>query len=252
MSNIQLKHPLTATYFLFLFLSTSCYQSNTIPERNGSTLDSKITGSVILYNDLLTKVLPYGMTVSIEGTSYTTTTDSGGKYIFKDVKYGTYSFVFTKAGYGTSRIDTFKHVNNNDQVPSIVPAKTLGAISTTSVTALEVETDGDTLIIHPTTSPEASREVSRGVRLFYGNLGSVSGSEYIGYSAVFGLKQATGSIRVGKDELYKMGFAPGSTVYIKAYGDSFVSNDYTDLNTGKRVFPNLNAFTVDAASFTLP
>ena len=49
-------------------------------------LTPKITGTVTLYNDLLSKVSPDGMTVSIEGTSYTATTDSGGKYIFKDVK----------------------------------------------------------------------------------------------------------------------------------------------------------------------
>lgn len=250
--HFKMKKTLTALLLLVIFIFSDCTQSNSIPERVGSTLDSKVTGTVTLYNDLQSKVKAYGMTVSIEGTSYTATTDSGGKYIFKDVKYGTYSFIFSKPGYGTSRIDTFKHVNNNDQIPSIVPNKTMGAISSTSITALAAEVDGDTIIIHPSTSPAATRDTARGVRFFYGTSASVSGSNYSGYSPVYGLKTGIGSVRVGKEDLYKLGFTPGSTVYVKAYGDSFFSSDYLDLNTGKRVFPNLNSITVDAVPVLLP
>ncbi len=248
----KMKRTFATLPLLIVFTFSNCTQSSTIPERVGSTLDSKITGTVTLYNDLLSKVSPDGMTVSIEGTSYTATTDSGGKYIFKDVKYGTYSFIFSKAGYGTSRIDTFKHVNNNDQIPSIVPNKTLGASSTTAISALATEVEGDTVIIHPSTSPAATRDTSRGVRFFYGPTVSVSGSNYSGYSPVYGLKSAVGSVRVGKEDFYKLGFTGGSTVYIKAYGESFISSDYLDLATGKRVFPNLNATTVDAVPVILP
>ena len=66
------------------------------------------------------------------------------------------------------------------------------------------------------------------------------------------LKKRCRLYEVGKEDFYKLGFTGGSTVYIKAYGESFISSDYLDLATGKRVFPNLNATTVDAVPVILP
>jgi hypothetical protein len=43
----------------------------------------------------------------------------------------------------------------------------------------------------------------------------------------------------------------GQTIYIKAYGESLIGNDYDDPNSRKRVFPNLNPTTVNAISFVM-
>jgi hypothetical protein len=54
------------------------------------------------------------------------------------------------------------------------------------------------------------------------------------------------------DELFAMGFASGQTIYVKVYGESYISNDYTDPLTGKRVFPNLNANSAAPINFVIP
>jgi len=49
-----------------------------------------------------------------------------------------------------------------------------------------------------------------------------------------------------------MGFASGSTVYVKIYGESFYGNDYDEPNQNIRVFPNLNLDSAEAVSFEVP
>ena len=52
--------------------------------------------------------------------------------------------------------------------------------------------------------------------------------------------------------LADMGFVSGDTVYVKAYGDSFWSNEYVDADLNKKVFPNLNTTSADASFFIVP
>ena len=45
-------------------------------------------------------------------------------------------------------------------------------------------------------------------------------------------------------------FTTASTVCVKVYGDSYWSNDYTDL--GRKVFSKINSNLADAVSFIVP
>lgn len=227
----------------------SCYENDTTPERVGSTLDSKITGSVVLYDDFSNKVSPEGMNVTIDGEELTAVTDSGGRFTFKDVSYGTINFIFSKAGYGTFRVDTFHHKDDNDQSPSVVPVKRLGALSTTAVTNLFAWYFENTLTVNPTILPAGTAENVRVVRFFFGTNPDVNGENYDAVSDLFEIRNATGAVSFSKSMLTDMGFTNGQTIYVKAYGDSYISNDYIDMQTGKRVFPNLNTNTAEAQSF---
>ena len=53
-------------------------------------------------------------------------------------------------------------------------------------------------------------------------------------------------------ELINAGFTSGQTVYVKAYGESYWSNEYLDVNLNKKVFPNLNTVSANAVSFIVP
>ena len=236
---------------LIIFATVSCYENDSTPERVGSTLDSRITGSVVLYDDLSNKVSPEGMTITIEGKNLTAISDSNGRFMFKDVSYGTYNFIYTKAGYGTFRLDTFRHVDDNDQNPSILPSRTLGAVSTTAITNFFISYTDSTLTLNPTIDPPGSAGASRGVRFFFGHTADVNGENYQGYTEVYGIKKESGFVKIEKATLLSMGFTEGATVFVRAYGDAFLPNDYINMTTGKRVFPNLNTSTIDAQSFVL-
>ena len=234
----------------FALLLMGCSKGNSV--RPAGPAKQKIIGAVNLYDDLNNSLSPDGMTVSIDGTAFSAITDSSGKYTFSNVPFGTYTLSFSKAGYGTYRLDTFYHVQNINDTPTIVPRDALGEISTTTVTNLEVSVTGDTVKINPGIYPAGSNDVPRGVRLFYATTDAVANNDFSTYSDVYRVRNLTGVIKMGKDEFYAMGFVPGATVFVRAYGEAFTANDYIDIATGKRVFPNVNTTTVDAKSFVLP
>ena len=240
-------------FCLTLVLFAACNKSDYIPVHGGgSNGKEKIIGTVYLFDDLANAAPAYDMTVSIDGTAFTTSTDSSGKYSFKDVPAGTYNLTYSKTGYGTYRLDTFHLVYNANDTPAVVPVKALSTVSTTTVTDLFISVESDTIKIIPTIIPAGNDTAARGVRFFYSTDESVTGSNFLSYSKQFRLKTGTEAIKVAKTDFYDSGFSPGATVYVRVYGDAIFSNDYIDLATGKRIFPNLNPTTIAAKSFVLP
>ncbi|HRH47690.1 MAG TPA: carboxypeptidase-like regulatory domain-containing protein [Panacibacter sp.] len=240
-------------FCLTLFFFAGCNKSDYIPVHGGGGgSKEKIIGTVYLFDDLANDAPDSNMTVTIDGTAFTTTTDSSGKYSFKDVPAGTYNLTYSKPGYGTYRLDTFHVVYNSNDTPAVVPAKALGTLSTTTVTDLFISVEGDTIKIIPTINPAGNEIIARGVRFFYGADESVTGTDFLSYSKQFRLKKDSDPIKVSKTDFYDAGFSPGATIYVRVYGDAIFSNDYIDLTTGKSIFPNLNPTTVASKSFVLP
>lgn len=233
----------------FALLFVGCKSGAVSPSSFGT---QKIFGDVYLFDDLNNNELREGMMVEIKGNGFTALTDSAGRYSFSNVPFGTYSITYSKEGYGTYQLDTFYHKQNVDDTPTIIPRFALGRISTTSITGLDISIVGDTVKVNPFISPAGDYSNPRGVRLFYGTSDAVAGNNYDAHSDVYRIRNSTGVIKIGKTELYAMGFTSGTTVFVKAYGEAFTANDYTDVATGKRVFPNLNTTTVAAKSFVLP
>ena len=58
------------------------------------------------------------------------------------------------------------------------------------------------------------------------------------------------TLSLSQSDLINMGFATGTAVYVKVYGESFWSNDYA--SGSLRRFPNLNSNSADAVSFIVP
>ncbi|HRI19624.1 MAG TPA: carboxypeptidase-like regulatory domain-containing protein [Panacibacter sp.] len=239
--------------FLFVLISAmlimGCSSSSVPPVSSGK---QKIIGAVNLYDDLNNSQSPDGMTVNINGTAFTAITDSSGRYTIANVPLGTYTLSYSKRGYGTYQLDTLYHHQNINDTPTIIPRMPLGKISATAVTNIEVTITGDTIKINPAVNPAGDNADPRGVRLFYATTDAVAGDNYNAYSEVYRIRNSTGVIKKGKSEFYNMGFAPGATIFVKAYGEAFTANDYIDIATGKRIFPNLNTTTVAAKSFVLP
>jgi hypothetical protein len=59
-------------------------------------------------------------------------------------------------------------------------------------------------------------------------------------------------VTLSQNDLLNAGFSSGQTLYVKAYGDSFWSNEYFDPELDRKVFPNLNKNAAAAVSFVVP
>ena len=213
-----------------------------------------ISGTVDVYDDKLTSLSDKsGFTVTISNLSgKTAVTDAAGKFTFTDVPYDSYDLSFSKTGYGTYKSFGVNHQSSS----SIIPTVSLGAVSTTSVTALAFANNtyngspGVSYIYSTSPSPTT---LNRGyVRVFFGSTSAVSSTNYINFSSTRG--NASNNITGGftADELYGLGLKPGQTVFLKLYGESVFSNAYDDPATGKFVFPNLNTTSPAAISFIVP
>ena len=214
--------------------------------------NQKIDGAVKLYDEFNNEQDFGGMLVSIEGTNYSAVTDTSGKFELAGIPYGTYNLVFTKSGFGTFKIDTLNHSNDGDGKPVVLGTFQLGQQASTATTGIFFKSGADTVKMYVTVNPPGTYFIGRGVRLFYSTDTLVSSSNYMAYSDVLIARDSTDVFKFGYQQFQDMGFSSGEKVFVRPYGDAFFSNDYTDITTGKRIFPNLNNSATASQSFVLP
>jgi len=245
-------------FLLFSLVFISCKKDN-----NNTVTKGAITGTVTLWNDKTTSQTDAsGVLVTIANLpGKTFTTSANGQFRFDDITFDNYDLVFTKAGYGTFKIYGVSHAKpsgstGTTQITTVVPAIQMGAQSTTTITAhtlVSTTFNGNPGVSYSYSVSPAPSGSNRGyVRAFLSTSSSVSNTNYTAYSAVRSVLSSPANGGFSLEELNGFGFSSGQTVYIKLYGESFVSNDYTDPSTGKRVFPNLNTTSATAISFIVP
>ncbi len=208
-----------------------------------------ILGSVNLYDEGTTQIDNSNMTVRVEGTSKSATTDAEGDFVLSDVTFGTLTLVYEKTGYGTFKRFNLQHANGNTIISENA---SLGEKSTTSITNLEASVEDGTISIATTIDPDASIGNTRYLRYFFSTESNVSNEDY---QAVLDALQAQinpYNLNLTTASLEALGFQSGQTVYVKCYGESFWSNQYDDPDLGTTVFPNLNMNAADAVSFVVP
>jgi hypothetical protein len=235
-------------------LTTGCSKDEDSP----ATLTGILRGSVQVWNDKTTSLTDKsGVTVTIENISgKSTTTAADGSFQFADLPYDTYDLTLTKSGYGTKKIFGVKLSGTASGTTVNIPTVQFGALSTTTVTSLTLNTttyNGGPGVSYTYNLSPVPTSSNRGyVRAFLGTTNAVSGTNYTAYSTLNSAlsNNVTGGFTAS--ELYGFGFTAGQPVFIKLYGDSFQSNDYDDPITGKTVFPNLNTTSPTPITFIVP
>jgi len=214
----------------------------------------KLNGTIQTWDDKLNSINDAsGITVTITNLpNTTTTTDANGRFSFDMLPYDTYDLLLSKTGYGSKKIIGLSHASATTSIPVIGFGKT----STTTVTAFSVS--GNTfngeqgVSFNYAFSPAPTTNNRSFVRYFFSNSASVSNSNYTAYSSLRSYSSNISFAGFTNGELAALGFTSGQTIFVKAYGDSFQSNDYTEPNTGLRIFPNLNSISPAAVSFVMP
>jgi hypothetical protein len=213
-----------------------------------------ISGSVMLYNEATTLVEKNGMTVTVEGSSpvLSATTGTDGRFSIANVPFGNKTLVFSKTGFGTFKIFNIDHKSNNGLGTTLTNTVSLGQLSTTTITDLDGAAVAGDFVVNPTTAPAASNGAPKYVRLFFHTANTVSNTVYTRYSDVYNIRINPGNITLTKTYLNGLGFTSGSTVYVRAYGESFWSNNYTDPTLNRDVFPNQNVTSAPAIAMIVP
>jgi len=187
-----------------------------------------------------------GVTVSIDSTTFTTTTDSDGNYTINNVAQGEYTITCSKTGYSTYKA-TNQFVLVEYSTTNIPPVY-LYAPSIVTITNLTVQNSDSSCTISYTINPP-SNFISEYVTFFISTSSTVSPSNYI--MPISFVSSYGSTITTQVSSLYQY-FPSGSTVYIVAYG-SYSGIHYTSPSTGKIVYAGgLCAKPSNIASVTLP
>lgn len=243
-------------FFLALIFSSTLIACNKDDDDNTTTPpidEADIQGSVNLYDESINEVSPSGMTVYIEGlaSSAFDITDDEGDFTLESVPFGTYVLIYEKENYGTYKAYQLSH--DPDEGSTIIQqTPSLGQISTTQITGANVSYAGDSVTFYLNLVPQANNSNQRYIRYFLSSSDSVSSTNYEEFSPGIIARIEPFHVSLTQSELQTMGFQSGQTVYFIAYGESFWSNQYEDVELGFSVFPNLNSSTVSPISFVVP
>lgn len=212
-----------------------------------------IIGSVNLYDEGTTQLAKDGVLVSIEGSNplKSTVTDAAGSFVLSSIPFGNYTLSFSKAGFGTYKRVGILHTDTGKST-IINPSPSIGQLSSTTITGVVSDFSDKSAILVIETSPAPTSQVPRYIRAFFSKNANVSFYNYLKYTEVYKHPSNPANLELGIKALNNMGFNTGDTVFARVYGDSFWSNDYDNIATGKREFPNLNSTTVDAVYFVVP
>lgn len=245
---LTFMRPFYAIFCFVLLALSGCNKDNT-----DSAGTANIIGSVNLYDEGTNLLAKDGMTVTVEGSSplISAITDADGAFVLNNVPFETYTISFSKSGYGIFKKVDLLHFNSGSSTV-ITPSPSLGQVSTTTINSVIVNTSADNVTLSIATLPAPTSLVPRYIRVFFSRNASVSYTNYEKYTVVYKHLSNPADLALSKITFYEMGFTSGETVYARVYGDSFWSNDYKNVTSGKREFPNLNSSTVASVTFIVP
>ena len=243
------------SYLSFLLIAllgfTACGGDDDGPITPPKT-SANILGSVNLFDEGVTQIDNSNMTVKIEGTGISATTNTNGDFILSDVPFGTYTLIYEKSGYGVFKKFGIEHKNTGSSTV-ISESPSLGQKSTTSITNLAVTSSSNfPVVISASTDPPANNADQRYIRYFFSTEPTVSSENYENALETVQVAISPDNFNLSQAALDALGYTSGMTVYVKCYGESFYGNNYSDPNLGRDVFPNLNMTSADAVSFEVP
>lgn len=201
-----------------------------------------------------------GITVSVDGTSLATVTDSSGKWSLGGVETGIYTISLAKAGYGMSKITQFQFTGGGEK--NIGATAYLCRPPAYCVDSLWQRPsplkDTTTLYVGVAVSDTAFNGYGRVLVFISGDTSvSVDPQNYLKVAEIntyFTSGTDTTNLKIQAATLLNAGFVSGDTVYLAAYAANAgtANSGYLDLATGRTVFTNLNAVRSNVLVYRMP
>lgn len=239
-------------FIIILFVSAGFSSCSKDEPDQPDAPKSDVFGSVKLFDEGPTQISNAGMAVSIEGSSplNTDTSDDDGSFRLSDVLFGKITVVYSKEGYGTYKLVNLPHDDTGQH--NELPTPVLGQLSSTSVSQLTFELGTDNVKLFITIDPEGTVDAPKYVRLFLHSESPVDNNNYTSTIKLTFNTETPNDVILTSIQLSSLGFPSGVTVYVKAYGDSFYSNDYFDPEMGFQIYPNVNPVSASEVTFVSP
>lgn len=241
-----------AICFLSILLSIGgCGEFKGATGPAGPRLLGNLVGFVYLYDVNGAKAIDNsGITVKAEGTSIATTTSTDGYFSLAGLSTGTYTYSFSKTGYGTRKVIQAQFVGGGDVYYGEttlyeIPAFTVTNLSD-SISSGYVYFKGVLSGTLPTSTVHLS--------FFFGTTSTVSSnpSNYT-FSLGFSLPAAdTISFGLAKSSFYNYSITSGQTVFAVVYASDYGSTSYVDLSTGNSIHSGINPTPSNTISFIVP
>jgi Carboxypeptidase regulatory-like domain len=221
---------------------------------------ANIQGMILLYDEEGNRQTDMsGVTVSIDNSTVSTQTSADGKWTLDSIPYGTYDISYTKQGYGTGKIMGIYHAATNHATTLISKSESMAVNSSIAVSNLvitpfnaAIQAAGVTGVhIDPVFNNPSGK--AKYVRLFFSDNGNVISNNYLAEVKVRSNGAATqmNDFNLTTSFFENLGFKKGQNIYVKAYGDSFLADEYTDPITNTTIFPSLSTKPSSTVSFVL-
>ena len=219
----------------------------------GPTFTGIIQGHVTLYDQYGSPVI--GALKKVQLTLLGSSTvlipainpDTNGLYAYSPVSTGNYAIMAFDTGYGYTLLNDIQFVSNVINVDvklSQIPV--FSSTSFTSVKALASANDSLVISFAPDTRP---RNCIIFVYDAFSYADTTTTTNYIlSYKKGIAASDTAETLLVPAQDLYNVGFVPGSTVYYSEF--SYVVNDasvYEDTVTGKKVYYAISNPKIDSA-----
>ena len=225
---------------------------------SGQNLTGNIVGFVNSVDENGQQLAKAGVLVTVDGSTpaITATSDADGRFTLNNVRNGTYNLTFTRTGYSTFRRLGVGHVGG-DQA-TFLGIATLSQVSTQTITSLVSGTLSTNAVNVNLTINSPTPTTNFRVAFFASTLPNptpatgtfvtgltfgTGGGPITSYSATFG---------INRNSFNNAGFASGTTVYLAAFGSTTFFTSYTDLVTGRVVFPTFNATSSPVITVVVP
>jgi hypothetical protein len=180
-----------------------------------------------------------GVDVTVEGDGriVNVTSDAFGKFTIPDLRTSTYTFTFSKEGYGTNKLQGFPFVGGTSKtyITGLLPPLPDFKIDDIEAELVAINQQYIRINIYPTLDHEVTSDnyLEFNLRYFLHTKSDISTGRYTETGVQYPSPQPEGlelSIIVDRERY------SGTDLYIVVYPTSPNSLGYTDLETGRKIF----------------
>ncbi len=218
----------------------SCKKEDNTPDEDSIMTNANIGGACTLFDEFGNSDSKAGMLVYLEGGVgyYWGETEKDGSFLILNAPYHiNYTVVYEKQGYGTYKKYGFNHEYTGN-MGFIADVPSLGRKSSTTVSQLNVEVDGDNVEFEVSLGSKGINE-ERYIRFVFHVIPELSHEVFSHYTSKFTMTNNHHTLILTKEYLQEIGLESGTKYYVQAYGASYFSNSYFDDYNMRLVLPNL-------------
>ncbi len=222
----------------------------------GPSLTGNISGLVTLIDtNGIQPVNKSGVTITIEGTSYTATTDSTGKWQINNVSTGNYTIDISKNTYGMTKIQNYQFVGGGT---TYTGNQFLSEVPNFTVSNLAYTTGSGRITVTGTLTYTSAQANGRNIIIFVGNSSGVSSTPALNLGTVAAYDSSQGttfSVNITDETFSNLGLGQGSTAYLIAYASSAPPANctrYVDQATGRFNYTSLSSAASNVLQVVTP